>query len=249
MCCDENSIQGRLIHLRDKYGEEEFKKKLIGTNPGQVSRQSYEHWVKFGDRTPSAANIKSICEMFSVSSNWLLGMDPIGSYSPKIEDRAISEKTGLSSGSIEVLQYLHNAPKGSPVRHFGRNTVNFINRVLEDYLEEIGDDLLKEEYLRDNVPIVFSYLEEWITGCGFAETLEEIMAPSFTHRSLLKSMRRVDLMRIDDMFRSVTMSNIMKCLEDLAEKDGTFAETLKETRKSPGERYDCPEDEENPEEE
>jgi len=149
MCCNE-IIKERLIRLRNKYGEEKFKKMLIGTNPGQVSRQSYEHWMK-GDRTPSAANIKSICEMFSISSDWLLGFLPENCSTNNIDVQNAAKYTGLSDKSVIAL---HRMRYGTEKYHAPDiKGIDFLNMALEQTLEDdLKDDKHAELLLKKFKP-------------------------------------------------------------------------------------------------
>ena len=214
MSCNDNVIKERMERLRDKWGEAAFKEKLIGTNPGQVSRQSYDHWMR-GDRKPSAENIITICRMFDCSSNWLLGMDPPESYSPAIEDRAITEKTGLSSKSIGVLEYANGTPLSDPRREDNKKIIAFINRALEEVYFDIQ---FQKEIIESNPEnrvfvslhnCIFVHLEDYVTGSG-----EEGAFP-FGNGRINK----------DFIFRYVALENVKDILKRLAKDNNTPVHT------------------------
>ena len=209
----QDTIKMRLEYLRDKVGKKTFKEKLIGNNPGQVSRQTYDHWIKTGDRQPHAENIIQICKMFNVSANWLLGFDAIERQSPDPNLHDAAEYIGLSEKCTEALHYMKTAPYGSQAHEQASKSLNFIDRALKIYFEDVDEECSDIDFLRDNyyhkTPTVFSFLEDWVTGSGDSGEIT------------LSNGR----MRADEAFRMIAESEAKRMLLKYAEYDETFANT------------------------
>lgn len=234
-------VRERLLALQEK---EKMTNQQFADYLG-LSRQTLGFWQR-GKRTPSAENIVDIADRCGVSTDYLLGKSDAQTNKPEVA--TMKEYTGLSEKSIEALHYMKKAPLASDSWKASADAISFINRVLEDYTDEIDSldhDLSRDEYLHDVHP-VFSLLEQWITGSGEPEEIS--LTKWVKDGSAIKRIKFAG-MRIDDMFRIVTMAEIMKKLEDLAEKDGAFAETMKESERLQEEKDNHREDEDPDQEE
>lgn len=216
------SITERLRELQGSRSAEEFG------NAVGVSRQTINYWLN-GTRTPSAENIKTICEKEKCNANWLLGFDD-APQTLNTDIQMIAKYTGLSEESIEALGYMRLANIGTPVAITGKKTINFINRALKDfYLEAELDgiqydpekrsfsgafNLMRDTFCSLAKPI-FSHLEDWVTGSQDPDFIEV----------------NNGTIRKDDVFREIAFTEIKRCLERYSNADGTFFETYKESNK------------------
>lgn len=71
-----------------------------------VTRQAISTYMD-GSASPNLEKFKKICEIFRVSSDYMLGFS--NSDSLNVEDRCFSDLTGLNTKSIKVLKSLHNS--------------------------------------------------------------------------------------------------------------------------------------------
>ena len=201
------TIRGNLLKYQGEKGlsVQEFADEI------GVSRNSLGFWLR-GERTPSAENLADIRKATGLSIDYLLGLAPSPASDPSI--REICEYSGLPPESVEALHYIKNAPFNSPTYEVVAPALSFINRGLGHYYEMLKcvNPHLVEEYI-NRVEPVFSPLEAWITGTGDPE---EIKIGEHTARK-------------DDIFRELCFSRLKAILEDIAEQDGTFAETMKQT--------------------
>lgn len=67
-----------------------------------LSRQTVGFWLN-GDRVPDADSLITISEKMNVSVDWLLGLVGIYNSSNDAEEKAISDKLGLSGYAVEKL--------------------------------------------------------------------------------------------------------------------------------------------------
>ena len=93
---ESNSFTGRLNKLLQDSNltREEFAKRC------QVSGSALTNYLN-GSRTPDAAKLKPICEEFSVSADWLLGLSDV--RMPSTDLKAVVEYTGLSEAAINII--------------------------------------------------------------------------------------------------------------------------------------------------
>ena len=196
-----------------------------------ITAQSVNFYVN-GVTVPDIDALIKMAQFFNVSTDYLLGLSDVQTAS--VEEQAIFEYTGLSEESIKALHYIRNAPLNSLVYDIAVPGLFFINRGLEHYynnLKSLEYNLLITEYLNTVEP-VFSPLESWVTG---TEDPKEIKIGN-------KKARK------DDIYRELCFSRFKYLLDDIAEIDGTFAETMKETEKLLTEEYERQENLPDPEE-
>ncbi len=96
---DENSFAGRLNKLYQESGltREEFAKRC-----GGISVSAMTNYLN-GSRTPDAVKLPAICQEFSVSADWLLGLSDV--RKPSAELKGVVDFTGLSE---EVIKRITN---------------------------------------------------------------------------------------------------------------------------------------------
>ena len=219
-------VRERLLALQGSLTNQQFADKL------GLSRQTLGFWQR-EERTPSAENIVDIADRCGVSTDYLLGKSEARTNKPEVA--TMKEYTGLSEVSIEALHYMKDAPLDSPARSITAAAMSFINRALEYYSWLVNDltaDSLREEYCH-YVPSIFAFLEQWITGSGDP------------------SIRTIGgyVVREDELFREVMMTNIKKSLESMAEEDNTFSETVQKSKEIWKEQYERLENEDPDQEE
>ncbi|MBR3242486.1 MAG: helix-turn-helix transcriptional regulator [Parasporobacterium sp.] len=154
------SIKERLRELQGNRSAEEFGN-AIG-----VSRQTMNYWIN-GQRTPSADNIKTICEKGSmdgekISADWLLGYDVPKNPDPDIQ--MIYKYTGLSEKSIDMLHLLSNGKRldgGSiPPNESAILALNLLLEIDRDLDEDYTKEIYEKELCNNGLPFisVFSHI-------------------------------------------------------------------------------------------
>lgn len=116
---DKLSIQGeRLKKLRAEYKPKKLTQKEVADKIG-CGIVSYRDWEK-GKRSPDTVYLIELAKLFQVSCDYILGITDF----TKIGNREISEITGLSDYSINVLREHLNIT----------DIVSVINKMLESRL-------------------------------------------------------------------------------------------------------------------
>lgn len=95
--------KGRLKELREQRGlTQECVKKAVGCD-----LKTYRSWEKYGNY-PSADYLVELSKLFGVSTDYLLGLSKF----TNIGNKEMSEETGLSEYSIDVLRAINNNRPG-----------------------------------------------------------------------------------------------------------------------------------------
>ena len=128
---ESKSFTGRLNQLLQESDltREEFAKRC------QVSGSALTNYLN-GSRTPDAAKIKPICEEFSVSADWLLGLSDV--RNPSAELKGVVDFTGLSEDAVNKIVSLSS--KRKTISHLIE--ANAFGKLVENY--SIFIDLLEK---------------------------------------------------------------------------------------------------------
>ncbi|MCP1110332.1 helix-turn-helix domain-containing protein [Ohessyouella blattaphilus] len=140
----------RIRELRGERKQEEIASK-IGISRGSLS------YYESGERRPDINILNSIADVYGVSTDYLLGRSDV--KSTDIEDKAISDKLGLNSYSIEFLEHLNGKSKDDHISVANYNklykkTINVI----------IGGKNWIIEYLTSYLFFHFSHFGSWSSG-------------------------------------------------------------------------------------
>lgn len=143
---------GVLYNLRKKSGlsQAEIAQKI------GCDLKSYRNWETYGE-TIRTDYLSALADFFHVSTDFLLHrIDYIS-----VGDKEISDITGLSRVSIQVLRYLNLQPKNEIDEEANSNhdTIDLINRVLEHTSQHMR---YSDEGIPYPVFTLFSMLEEYI---------------------------------------------------------------------------------------
>lgn len=94
--------------------------------------KTYRNW-ETNKNLPSGNAIISLCELYGVSADFILGLSEFRN----IGNKEISQSTGLSDKSIEVLRFLNSFSEEPDEAAEHRKTIDFINIALEEVWEQI----------------------------------------------------------------------------------------------------------------
>lgn len=94
-------LDGELLNRKD-----ETQEKLAAAIG--VKRQTVSQW-RYGNTFPDVIQLAGIADYFDVSTDFLLGRTD--EPSPRIEDKAIYDKTGLSPRAIQILEIIKDDGK------------------------------------------------------------------------------------------------------------------------------------------
>lgn len=125
----------RLKHLRRNMG---YRSAESFAQHHHFAVETYKEWEIKG-HTPVLNNLIELAEIFNVSVDYLLGR----SNTIHVENKEISEITGLSEDAIEVLRYIRNTKTPDFVwdlddtEGHNRVVVDMINELLEDSIDSI----------------------------------------------------------------------------------------------------------------
>jgi transcriptional regulator with XRE-family HTH domain len=131
-----------------------------------ITRQAVNLYVS-GKRTPDINTIYKICDYFHISSDYLLGLSDVQSVN--IDIKAISEKTGLSDYSIEILEeYYLEAGTDQLIRTLNfllENVPRFkINYFSEEEFKNIFEISKKDDLTKEEKTIFKNFKEKLIAG-------------------------------------------------------------------------------------
>ena len=135
-------------------GQEEMSKKT------GISIPTINYW-KNGQRTPSAENLKTLSEKTQKSVDWFLGLTDENNYTTDETVRLVSEYTGLSTQTVEVLHLISQYPESGldDATKINHSAIKLINLVFENAavnLKKSDDDFTPL------VDTLFTYLYRYI---------------------------------------------------------------------------------------
>ena len=141
----------RLRRLRN---ERELTQERVAQKVG-CTIQTYRSWEKHGG-VLAVEHLQRLADLFNVSTDYLLcRTDDLN-----IGNAEISEATGLSETSIEVLRFLNKTPEiiGN-LEEYQNDTVRFINRALE--IASVQIKRIEREGEEIPVYTIFSEMEKY----------------------------------------------------------------------------------------
>ena len=144
-------VSERIRELREAKGltQDELAEAL-----GYQNRQTVTKWET--GTLPTMDALKKLCVFFNISSEYILGLTR---YS-HVENEQISELTGLSDESIEVLREINKRRKAFPSSVLEKGTLDFINFELEKAYNQYFP--LDEENKDELIYTLFATMNEYI---------------------------------------------------------------------------------------
>lgn len=146
----------RLKGLRKEKGwTQEYVRERVG-----CTLKSYRNWETGAIPLSDVHFLEALANLYNVSTDYLL----CRSDYRNIGNKEISEITGLSDKSIEVLRYAMRPEEEtivSDAERINKRTVSFINRVLER--ERVADSIIGG---RGYVNTVFGTMEDYVKSAG-----------------------------------------------------------------------------------
>lgn len=146
----------RLKRLRTEKGwTQDYVRERVG-----CTLKSYRNWETGAIPLSDVRFLEALADLHKVSTDYLLCRTDYTS----IGNKEISEITGLSNKSIEVLRYAMRPEEETIVSNaerINKRTVSFINRVLER--EQVADSIIGG---RGFVNTVFGTMEDYVRSAG-----------------------------------------------------------------------------------
>lgn len=137
-----------------------------------VKRQTVSQW-KNGDTIPDIEGLSKIADFFGVNTDYLLGRAE--NPSNNIDNRAITERTGLSNEAIEILEKCNNFYKeNSIIRTINKLIIE--RNVLQDigfylyyqpvskYHAKNGEPLIQIDFSYDKGSVIFDQSQDSSNG-------------------------------------------------------------------------------------
>ena len=188
----------RIGILVQEYGSQERFAAALNLNRADghklYNRDSINNWL--GDRSkPDFDSLISIATTFNVSIDWILGNAPIEKRSPDTSVQGAIKITGLSEKAINYLQRANRDRADTA----GKQTISFINRVLENPSKSYGSAAQEGTLL--------SWLEEYIT-CGTGTRQIPIQQASGL----------VEYINVSNLYREHLMSRVRALLDEMREE-------------------------------
>jgi transcriptional regulator with XRE-family HTH domain len=205
--------------LRKKRGITQDK---LAEELGYSNRQTVTQW-ETGNSEPTLSMLKRLCIYFNVSAEYLLGLTKW----THVENESISELTGLSDESIEVLRELKSRHTSKTVLENG--TLDFINyeleRIYSDYFPMTEE---KREY---RIYSIFSVMNEYINSSPdmivrgmndngkWIELYSDELTFTYTNdEGIVDNMSRV--LKIEELYSASRLNKITHTLTQYKEKKG-----------------------------
>ncbi|WKY47152.1 helix-turn-helix transcriptional regulator [Eubacteriaceae bacterium ES3] len=175
-----------------------------------VTRQAISLYAT-GKRTPDMNSLYRICDYFQVSADYLLGLSEVQSFD--LDVKAISEKTGLSDYSVDML-------------------ITYNEFTLSESLIPVVDYLIEQEK-----PLYFEAEENYL--CGVECQLDDVSADEDEYEELEARRGKLDneylewknnhtplLKIIEDYFSASISDEKLYITGETIKKEGEFKSTV-----------------------
>ena len=142
--------------FQKKYGVKAWTQEAVAKKVGATPK-SYRTWEK-GGHLPETYYLIKLAQLFHVSCDYLL---EVSDYT-HIGNEEISKATGLTNGSIDFLRYLNydgDRYKKDNVDRVNRQTISFLNRVLEEEGRKAAFDTDGDTI---EMPTIFLSMERYV---------------------------------------------------------------------------------------
>lgn len=198
--------------IKEKMKNDQVTQEEIANAIGISSSQLFDYRNDY--KTPTIDTLSKICKYFAVSADYML-------TGVRSNNTSIAEATGLSDGAIEFLRYLHRgcSCENDYPASANRQTVSFINRVMELECRQIGFDSDGDPKFQSTL---FRLMELYVLSSGATGTMTE--GESNISSKLITVSNPTDpntreLLAVPELYREVLFSRIREYLEHLRKQE------------------------------
>lgn len=165
-----------------------------------------------GQRLPDAETLGKICRKCGVSADYLLGLS--NSWSLDVDEQTAVKTTGLSTKAIKVLRYLNRSQIDNVFSddvEINHQTLNFINRELELYYDQID---LDETHEVRGLLTVFFEMEQYVHSDLIKRSLAEGEDEKKSHFITLEGYIN-EILTVKELYQEYVFKLIRKHLDSL----------------------------------
>lgn len=210
------NIQKLRIEFAEKYGKREWSQKAVA-NKLEVSEKIYHKW-EIGSVKPNTYHAIMLSRLYGVSCDYILDLTDY----TQIGNQEIAEITGLTNKSIDFLRYLnykrnHHENDGfhsdnSYVDEVNMETINFINRIMEEYSSKATYDADGDTKL---IITIFTSMERYVMSKSTVASIGGQSGKLITFEN--KNAPLIET--IDPLYQETLIKLIRKELDYLKEKE------------------------------
>lgn len=151
---EHEELKRQAAHLRELREERGWNKKQAYEKL-VVTAKTYDTWER-GEKKPNTQYLLELATLYGVSTDYILGK----AESKNPGNAELSQATGLSETSIEVLRFMQSyETSDDEYREANKRTIDLINRVLEGCYSQVIDYKNNENF---PVVSVFSTMMDYI---------------------------------------------------------------------------------------